>query len=148
MKLAMTPLLRETKINNERVHVRLTTLRRPRRSLYWVKECWKPAICLSRFKQPIHLLARSDSVDDIPYSPAPRKGSRKTERSRTWRFHFNVRLGLPGGIFTQNIFWTSFADLASKASSCTEKAMKWSRSENKVLWSSLSMTNVFHDRDR
>ena len=38
-----------------------------------MKECWKPAVCLSRFKQPIHLLARSDSVGDIPYSPAPRK---------------------------------------------------------------------------
>lgn len=99
------------------VHLLLTIFNRPRRRPYWVNECWKPAFSPSRFKYRIHVLARRGSVGDVPDSATPRSGSRKSGRSKILRFHFTVKLFLPGGIFTQNIFFTCLADSASKASS-------------------------------
>jgi len=93
-------------IDQKGADILLTTFKRPRRSPYWVKECWKPAFSPSRFRYPIHVLARKGFVGDVPESPTPRNFSRKTGRSKTSRFHFKVKLFLPNGIFTQNIFST------------------------------------------
>ncbi len=93
-------------IDQKGADILLTTFKRPRRSPYWMKECWKPAFSLSRFRSSICVLVRRGSVGDIPDSPTPRNFLRKTGRSKTLRFSFKVKLFLPGDIFTQNIFST------------------------------------------
>jgi hypothetical protein len=136
-------LRKQIKSENLWANVLLTTFRRLRRSSYWMKECSKSTFWLRRLRWRIHVLARNDVVDDVFVSFASRNSFQKTRRSRTWRFHFNVKLFLLDNIYIQNIFSIFFAYVASKALSYIARDIKWSRRKINKSFSSLLIINVF-----
>ena len=130
-------------IDQKGASILLTTFKRLRRSSYWMKKYWKLAFFSSRFKYSIHVLARRGFVDDVSNSLTSCSFSRKIERFKTSRFHFNVKLFLPDDIFTQNMFIIFWVDLASKASSWVARDIRWSSRDDSESSFSPPMTKVF-----
>ena len=130
-------------MNQKKANILLMTFKRSRRNSYWVKKCWKLVFFSSRFKYSIHVLARRDFVDDMSNSSTSRNFSRKIEKFKTSRFHFNVKLFLLDDIFTQNVFIIFWVDLTSKTSSWVAKDIKWSSKDNNESSFFLSMIKIF-----
>jgi len=127
----------------ERKDVLFTTFRRSRLRYFWSRLSWSSVFRLVRFRLRANVLTRRSLIDDVSNFSKSRMSSRNTERSKTSRFHFSVRLCLPDDIFTQNIFLISWVDSASKDLSISARDRRWSRRQNNEWSFSSSMINVF-----